>query len=157
MPRQPITINPRLVEEIGSIIALLLFGGTIVFVSFIPRPALAFSPTPCTYKYKATGVTQTLELTHFVVPKGCVLVTDSYAGDLNGVSWDQGGVFAFRAGTYTGFLFNGEYDIVAVAQAKQTFCGRVQQITSRGSAFSHAKPLPEWHLSKHSLLRHGHC
>ncbi len=52
MPRQPITINSRLVEEMSSIIALLLLGGTIAFASFAQRPVLASSPPPCTYKYK---------------------------------------------------------------------------------------------------------
>ncbi len=63
MPRQPITINSRLVEEMSRIIALLLLGSTLVFVSFVQRPALASSPPPCTYMYYATGVTQTLNLT----------------------------------------------------------------------------------------------
>ncbi len=95
------------------------------------------------------------------MPKGCVLVTDSYAGDLNRVSWDQGGVFAFRAGTYTGFLTNGEYDIVPINDPykgpKQVFCDRLKEVTDNHYALNDVGPLPEWALSKRKLLRQGHC
>jgi len=162
MSRQPITSTTKLGEKnIRCIIALLLLGGTFVYVSFVQKPALAASRPPCTYVYYATGVTQTLILTDFIVPSGCVLVTDSYAGDLNGVSWDQGGVFAFRAGTYNGFLANGEYDIVPIddpyKSPKQVFCDRLQEVTDNHYALNAVGPLPMWGLSKRKLLRQGHC
>lgn len=161
MSRQPVTISLKPVEEMSRIIILLLLGGTFVFVFFAQRPVLASSSPSCTYVYYATGVTQTLTLTHFVVPKGCVLVTDSYTEDLNGVSWDQGGVFAFQSGTYSGFLTNGEYDIVPIhdpyKSPKQVFCDRLQEVTYNQYALNAVGPLPEWGLSKRRLLQQGHC
>jgi hypothetical protein len=111
----------------------------------------------CTYEYFATGVNNTTTLSDFRVPTGCILVVDSSSGKLKDTSWNNGGVLAFPPGTYSGEIFNGEYEIQPENDAKNGFCARVEQLTTNHYAFSHAKPLPRWGLSEQQLLSQGHC
>ena len=111
---------------------------------------------------------------NFGVPQGCVLVLDSFAGSLNGVTfsnggvvtlspvpWSNGGVMAFPPGVYSGDIFNGEYAIVPEKDnpnPEQVFCNRVQQLVTNGYAFSNAQPLPEWGLPPGSqIVVQHHC
>ena len=143
----------------GLLVVLLTAGGTFAVIKLL-NPS---SPPPttripaCKHQYWQTGVTTDVSLSNFEVPQGCILVLDSWSGKLNGVIWVNGAVLAFSSGTYNGHIFNGEYELVAIDEAKQTFCGRVRQVTSHGYDFSNTQPLLEWGLSPEKLLKDGHC
>ena len=123
----------------------------------------------CVYKYWSTGVNMQVTLTNFGVPTGCVLVSDSVQGKLTRedianstpIDWSQGGVMAFPEGVYSGFIYNGEYEIVprtANPNPEQVFCNRLQQVVTNHYAFSQAQPLPEWGLPPGTqIVKQGHC
>jgi len=124
-----------------------------------PEPSpTATSPQSCFYDTHQTGQSSSEPFTNFNVSKVCVLIIDSLRGNLNKTTWTEGGVYAFPSGIYNGFIYDGEYTLVGIQEAKAEFCQILQAVASRpGSALSHAGPLPGWGFSEEELLKKGDC
>lgn len=111
-----------------------------------PEATQAFSPTSTPQEcsgYNSSGKGKTLSVS-VDVPEGCVLIIDGYQGDINGFTWGNGGVIAFPAGSYTGSITDGEYQIFDAASGNMHFCEKVNQLRSNDQPATVLRPLSGW-------------
>jgi hypothetical protein len=107
-------------------------------------PFVATTPPQICQGYKSSGKGQTLNVS-ITVSQGCVMVIDSYQGNINGYSpWSDGGVIAFSAGSYGGYIVDGEYQITNSSSGNALFCQKVQQLRNNNQPETDIRPLSGW-------------
>jgi hypothetical protein len=110
----------------------------------LPKPtstlsAIATTGCPQTF-YTGAGVLKNVAM---VVPDGCVVVGSGFSGSLGPYTWggtSPGAVFALQAGSYSGFIKDGDYFVRTSDQGPSTFCSLVKQLPN----VAHQWPLPGW-------------
>ena len=91
--------------------------------------------------YGQTGKGNT-DKVNITVPSGCVVIIDSVGVNLNSgsVAFENGGVVALSAGTYSGTITDGEAQITIAGQGNSLYCTKSAQINNEANG-THL-PLP---------------